>query len=260
MDRKICYWTVADGDYRYMVKTLAASMKLAGFTEDLYVLSNEPLESTLYKSIKTPINKAHYWFKFDLLTEMVKLPYDYFIFIDCDSYVFRKPNLENFTNRKCFSLLESDCTSDKNKRPDWWGCQLPDYCNLMRSQGVTHEKIYNVNAGFWGVEKNIIPEFQLKTKEFWDISKSKGYNFTEEPPLAYITHLLNEEVETITLKNNPNLWASDWTGNFANRLPEYTSWDFIDYMSNEPIRVKPDIIHCMRSKQALINQGKNITI
>jgi hypothetical protein len=63
-----------------------------------------------------------------------------------------------------------------------------------------------------------------------------------------------------TLGHNSDLWASDWTGVFSDRFPDGSAWDFEDYLDGSHVRVNPAIVHCMRSKSALIRAARALQI
>jgi hypothetical protein len=121
----------------------------------------------------------------------------------------------------------------------------------MRFMGVRSRAIYNVNAGFWIVHRDVINRFCELAFEFWDLATKAGFEFTEEPPLAYATHMLCGNPYLHTLRETADVWASDWTGCYAGRLPDGKPWDFVDYFSEETFQVNPAIVHAMRSKEAL---------
>lgn len=79
----------------------------------------------------------------------------------------------------------------------------------------------------------------------------RGYEFTEEPPLAYAGHMMVKDTEIHSLRNNKDVWASDWTGHFYQKIPRDEKWSFVDYFSGERINVAPSIVHAMRSKEVL---------
>jgi hypothetical protein len=153
------------------------------------------------------------------------------------------------------SSLESDACLPNNLRPDWWGCALKDYATLMRFMGVRSRAIYNVNAGFWIVQRDVIKRFCELAFEFWDLATRAGFEFTEEPPLAYATHMLCGNPYVHTLRHTSDVWASDWTGVYEGRLPDGKPWEFIDYFSEQSYTVNPAIVHAMRSKEILIDLG-----
>jgi hypothetical protein len=262
MSASYCWWSIGDGAHGKMLRLLAKSMKKHNIDGDIHFWTDRSdiPEVEIHNIGTDSFNKQHYMFKFEFLrSEVAKLPYDYFIFLDADSYAVNElpynPILM-MQGSPIHSFLESYTSNIKNRRFDWWGCWIPYYEELMREKGVVSSRIYNVNAGFWIVQREAIECIYSLANEFWRYCKSKNVIFTEEAPLAYVTHMLCGDAENHTLLNFTDMWASDWTGEFNNRLPEYRTWNFEEYFTGEKIPVKPSIVHCMRSKNALI--GNNL--
>lgn len=254
---KFCYWSVAYGNHAKMIEATIASARAVGITEDFHVWADKDVKGAISHPCGV-FNKDHYIFKFKfLLDEVSKLDYDYFIFIDADNYFVR--NIEGSTydamlrSNKWFVQLESNCTSPFVKRGDWWGCPIKWYPLLFRYLGVKSEKIYNTNAGFWIVRKEAIKEFYDKAMGFFNFARNEMHliNFTEEPALAFVGHFVDDP-ELNNFGATCDVWASDWTGHFKDKLPTKDHWDFEDYMTGERRRVTPAIIHAMRSKDALV--------
>src|SRR5437899_3285497 len=65
--------------------------------------------------------------------------------------------------------------------------------------------------------------------DFWHFCRLRGFVFTEEAPLAYAMHMLCGNPYLHTLRRTADLWASDWTGCFADVLPDGKPWTFVDY-------------------------------
>jgi hypothetical protein len=259
----VCFWNYADGNYPFMNAALIKSLRKFDINYDFYNLS--PLEVKGAKNIKINLNnkeKENYLFKFNLLKDvMLRMPHDYFIFLDADSYCVRHVDVTQvIQDSPVHSFLESNCNSNKCLRPDWWGCPLNKYISLMRQRGVISQNIYNVNAGFWGVHKKAILQFYNLAMEFWFYCANSGFKFTEEAPLAYATHMMCGDAEKHVQRKWTNIWASDWTGNFKNILPENREWQFEDYMTTEKYTVNPAIVHAMRSKDALVAEGKHYDV
>jgi len=253
-----CWWSIGDGDHGKMLRSVVRSMKEHNIEGDIHLWTDqdEIPGATVHKIGTNSFDKQHYMFKFHFLREKIsKLPYDYFIFLDADSYVVNElpyDPIMMMQGSPIHSFLESSTSNLKNKRFDWWGCWLPHYEQLMRECGVISDRVYNVNAGFWIVHKEAVPRICELVEHFWNYCKGKGVVFTEEAPLAYATHMLCGDAENHTLLNFTDMWASDWTGEFANELPTYRDWNFEEYFTGEKIKVKSSIVHCMRSKNALV--------
>ena len=254
---RFCYWSVADGEHGKMIRTTVTSARRNGVTEDFHIWSDIDIPGAdVHKS--GIFSKEHYLFKFKfLLNEVSKLDYEYFVWLDADNYFVRHPG-DGIYDRllrqnKWFVQLESNCTSKFVKRGDWWGCPIKWYPLLLKYHGVSAKTIYNCNAGFWVVRKEAIQEFYKKTTDFFDFCRNEMelLNFTEEAPLAYVGHFVDDP-ELNNFAATQSTWACDWTGWYSNRLPDGKEWDFEDYMSGEKKKVNSAIVHCMRSKDALV--------
>ena len=253
---KFCYWSVADGEHGLMMRKAIQSARNVGVSEDFHIWTDVDIPDAITHDCKK-FDKKNYLFKFHFLkNEVSKLDYDYFVFLDADSYFVRKPEdiISQTQGDPIHVCLESDCNLVENSRGDWWGCPLGEYVKIMREKGVRSKSVFNTNAGLWIVKKDIINTFYDMAIDFWEYSKSKGYVFTEEAPLAYVGHMLVGDVYKHTLKNNARVWASDWIGIFNDVIPHSSPFEFEDYMSGNRIMVNPSIVHCMRSKNALIKE------
>ena len=257
MNQRFCYWSIADGDYVKMLATAIASARRCGVQEDFHIWVNEDVPGAICHPCGT-FDHSMYLFKFKfLLEEVCRLDYDYFVFIDADNFFVRHPGPNTFDNllrqNRWFVQLESDCTSKFVTRGDWWGCPIKWYPLLLRYRGVKSEKIYNSNAGFWIVRKEAVHEFYDKAMDFFTFAREELHlvNFTEEPALAYVGHFVDDP-ELNNFKATHRVWATDWTGQFGDKLPTDAYWDFEDYMSGQKTRVNPAIVHAMRSKNALM--------
>lgn len=234
---------------------MVESSRSVGYREEFYVWADTERIANSNMLPCGRFDKRHYLFKWRFLKELrsrvghVK----YYVFLDADSYFVRNPGdiLEQLKGAPVHVCMESECSSPSNIRPDWWGCPLPKYVELMRNMGVVGP-VYNTNAGFWIVHRDAVDRVVELAFEYWEAGRDAGYTFTEEAPLAYVGHMLMGDPSRHTLRSNPDCWASDWTGEFAGRLPEDRTWRFTDYMSGETFPVRPAIVHAMRSKEAMI--------
>lgn len=252
-----CYWTFADNKYATMMETVIKSARMQNINTDFHVWSNKTVDGAMTHEIPEKVDKSHYLFKLHFLKDHVyNLNYDYFIFLDSDSYFVKNDQdiLSCLHDDPLHICLENDCCDQKNGRKEWWNCPLDIYIQYMRNKGVRSNSIYNTNAGFWIVHRDIIPTMYDLAMNFWYYCKDNGHTFTEEPPLAYVGHMLTGNPYTHTLTNNKNIWASDWTGIYNDRLPDGKKWEFENYLNGDKITVDPIIVHCMRSKKALLGE------
>lgn len=257
MKDRYCYWSVVDGTYAQMMQATVDSARRVGVFKDFHIWTDEPIRDAVSHPL-TNLDKTLYLFKLRFLRdEISRLDYDYFVWLDADTYFVRDPGdlLRIMQGSPVHSSLESDACLEENVRPDWWDCSLKDYITLMRFMGVRSRAIYNVNAGFWIVHHDVIRRFCELAFEFWNLATKAGFEFTEEPPLAYVTHMLCGNPYVHTLRHTSDIWASDWTGSYADRLPDGNPWTFVDYFSAKPFLVNPAIVHAMRSKEVLCQLG-----
>jgi hypothetical protein len=253
-----CYWSIADGAYAEMLQTAVRSARAVGVREDIHVWSDRDVVGATAHEPGV-FAKSLYLFKLEFLRDRAaQLNYDFLVFFDADTYFVRHPGnlLSALHGAPVHVVLESDCTRSTNRRPDWWGCPLPVFVDLMHSQGVRSRSVFNTNAGFWIVHHDVHDRLVDLALQFWSHCKQKGYEFTEEAPLAYVGQMLVGNPYLHTLEHNRALWASDWTGVFSDRLPDGSAWDFEDYLDGRPIRVNPAIVHCMRGKSVLARAAR----
>ncbi len=254
MSGSYCYWSVVDGDYPIMMESVIESARRVGVFKDFHVWTDRQVKgATSHEMLDR--DKSHYLFKFNYLrNEVKKLNYDYFIWLDADTWFVRNPGnpLRVLHGSPVHSSLESDACDPENQRPEWWDCSLKNYAALMRFKGVRSKSVFNVNGGFWIVHHDAIDTFYDLAMDFWHFCKDAEYVFTDEPPLAYATHMLCGNPYLHTLQATSDLWASDWTGNYNNVLPDGKPWQFVDYFTNKPSWVNPAIVHALRCKGALV--------
>lgn len=255
--KELCFWSVGDNDFAWMLQGLVASFRKAGMQEDFIAFSDRPIAGARTEIVKEFDKKAHL-FKFTFLKKLLKEDYRAFIFLDADTLFVRRPPdlLPLLKDSPVHAFFECDCTIPGILRQSWWGCPLEKYVELMRDSGVTSEKVYNVNAGLFMVEKNAIETVCSLAEDFWNYSLSCGYAFTEEPPLAYALHMLSQNPEFHLIKNHFDIWASDWTAQFKDKLPEGKPWMFKDWLQGDEFIINPAIVHALKSKDLLIRNGK----
>lgn len=255
-------WSVAWGDYRYMMQSLMNSVKSVGIGHDILTFSDEPLDGVMSCELDKSIDLdfKQYW-KFHYLNKLSQIDYDLFVFIDSDHYFVRKPNRdfsEIVGSDPWHSFLESPINSQATKRDDWWGVQNAAMAQLYKEFGVTQGTVYSTNGGFWICKKEFLSHAASVGLLFRDFQKSKGLDLPEEVAIAVISHMFSKDYSNRFHSKYIDIWASEWTGTLQNRVPDGSPWEFQEYMTNARSVVNPAIVHAMRSKSALTDQGKQI--
>src|SRR5207253_1679912 len=132
MSARYCYWSVVDRDYSWMMQAVVASARKVGIYKDFHIWADRLIEGAVTHRIRK-LDNSFYLFKLRFLREEVrKLNYDYFIWLDADTYFVRNPGdvLRVLHGSPIHATLESDACSPDTVRPDWWGCPLPKYVQL----------------------------------------------------------------------------------------------------------------------------------
>lgn len=259
---KTLIWSVAWGDYKYMMQSLMQSIRDCGIDHDLLTFSDEPLTGVtsceLDKSIE--LDAKQYW-KFFYLNKIKDLNYDLFVFIDSDHYFVRKPSkdfCEIIGQDPWHSFLESPINSPLTKRPDWWGVPNSLMASLYREFGASQRISYSTNGGFWMCRKDFAFHAHKVAFLFRDFQKSKKYNLPEEVAIAILSHMFSKDYTDRFHSKYMDVWASEWTGVLKDKIPDGSPWQFQEYMTNQSSMINPSIVHAMRSKNALVEKGKQI--
>lgn len=258
--KKILIWSVAWGEYRYMLQSLVDSIRDVEIECDILTFSDEPLYDVISYKLDENIELdfKQYW-KFHYLNKIKKLDYDIFVFIDSDHYFVRKPNMgfeDLLGDDPWHSFLESPINSFKTKRNNWWSVPNLIMEKIYRDFGVSQKIIYSTNGGFWICKKEFAEHASKVGLLFKNFQESKKLNLPEEVAIGIMSHLFSKNYENRFHSNYLDFWASEWTGQLENRIPDGSSWKFEEYMTHDIKEVNPSIVHAMRSKEPLKEKGK----
>ena len=257
MKPRFCYWSVVDGDYALMARVMVKSARQAGVGTDFHIWTDRPIAGAKCHRAGS-FKKGGCFFKLNFMRDEIrKFKYDYYVWLDTDTYFVRDPGdiLRVLHGSPVHLTLECDLGSPKNRRLEWWHCPNQKLMRLMRDQGVASDRIFNCNGGFWIVHHDVIETVFDLAFDFFHYCEAKGFLFVDEPLLAYAMHRLCPNPEAHTLRATKDVWASDWTGRYRDVLPDGRRWRYKDYFTEEQFLINPAIVHCMRSKQALIAES-----
>jgi hypothetical protein len=259
---KTLIWSVAWGDYRYMLQSLMKSIRDVGINHDIITFTDQPLAGVTSCKIdeKIELDFKQYW-KFHYLKKIKNLNYDLFVFIDSDHYFVRKPSKdfsEIIGRDPWHSFLESPINSPDTRRGDWWGVQNEAMVKLYRDFGVSQRFVYSTNGGFWMSKKDFIDHASDTAFLFRDFQRGKGLDLPEEVAISVLSHLFSMDYEERFHYKYMDIWASEWTGALKDEIPDGSFWNFHEYMTMKTDSVNPAIVHAMRSKNALVENGKEI--
>jgi len=256
-----CFWSVVDGAYGKMARSMIRSARAAGVRSEFHLWSAEQIEDSACHTLGT-FRKTGNLFKLHFLRDVVRhLPFDYFIWLDADNWFVRHPGniLDLMRGSPVHGTLESELSNPENKRKFWWKCPIEKVIDLMRQCGVASDGIFNLNSGFWIVRRDAVEEFCELALSFWRFCKKRGFDFNDEPPIAYAIHRLCPSVRQHTLAECSDVWATDWVPEFKARIPDGLPWDFTDYFTGKTRRIDPAIVRLIRCKNLLIRMGSQQT-
>ena len=262
---KICYWSIAWGEYRYMLQALVNSFREVGMTDDFHVWVDGPFKHAT--STNKPVEDIKFdqlqFFKFHYLKQEVRKlgDYDAFVFIDADHFYVRKPtkSIEQILGTAPWhSFLESPINAATTRRMDWWSCPNDKIVKLFREHGIESRIIYNSNGGHWICHREFIDDAHRFALEFHEDCAKVGHRMPEEVAICWLTHYMSADLTPRLVYNYFDYWGSDWTGQFKDRLPDGSVWDLEDYMTGMKFKVNPSLVHAMRSKKALVEKGREI--
>lgn len=259
---KTLVWSVAWGDYRYMMQALMKSIRDSGVEHDLLTFSDEPLDGvmSLEMDMRIAMDFKQYW-KFQYLPRLSELDYDLFVFIDSDHYFVRKPPRdfsEVIGGDPWHSFLESPINDASTRRGDWWGVQNQEMVRIYRGFGVNQRTVYSTNGGFWMCRRDFLSHASSVGLMFRDYQKALGLDLPEEVGIAIMSHMFSADYSDRFHSRNMDFWASEWTGSLQDKVPDGEPWQFQEYMTHAKSVVNPSIVHAMRSKKALVEMGKAI--
>lgn len=257
---KTLIWSVAWGDYSYMLQSLVNSIRNVGINYDIITFTDKPINNCVSQELDKNIELdfKQYW-KFHYLNKIKSLDYDLFVFIDSDHYFVRKPYIDFDSvigDDPWHSFLESPINGAGTKRGDWWGIPNDAMVSLFYSFGVNQKIVYNSNGGFWMCKKNFIDHAKNTIFLFKEFQKSLGLDLPEEVGIAILSHLFSKDYSQRFHSKFKKYWASEWTGALKDRLPDGSQWLFQEYMTHKQEYLNPDIVHAMRSKKALVESGQ----
>jgi hypothetical protein len=262
-ERELIVWSVAWGDYSYMLQSLVTSLRRTGYAGKIVVFCDRQIKDAECHPIDPVIDldQLQFW-KFEYLCKhMANQPGRDLVFIDSDHYVVRDvsdhlPKL--LEDGPWHSFLEGPINTAQTQRGDWWGCPNSEFVKLCRDFGVMQREIRNSNGGFWAVRSEFAETSRKCAKEFHELARKRGHVFPEEVSIAVMSHIFSEDHQARFAERWSHLWASEWTGALNDRVPDGNPWKMVNYMSGETVLVNPAIVHAMRSKSALISMGRNI--
>lgn len=259
MKRTFCYWSIGSGAYADLLVALVHSARAVGVTEDFHVWTDREIPG----AIAHPAGDFDNWgwlFKLVFLRrEVARLGYDYYVFVDADSWFVRHPGDPGAVlgDAPMHATLEADLT--RSGAVDfWWDYPTSTFVALMRDAGVRHPAICNVNGGLFIVRHAAVETVYALARGFWRFCRQRGVLCVDEPLLAYAMQLLCDDPEAHTLRATHRFWATDTNGAFTRSLPDGRPFRFRGFHRQYDLDVDPAIVHLVRGKEPLFQRAREL--
>ncbi len=259
---RFCYFTATNRASTIpMIESLIRSARAAGVTEDIHAFTPGCVDGAINHVWPADRPWKHMQ-KIEILRDhMATLDYDYFVWLDSDTWFTRKPDLRPLLrSNPIWVQMESEMTSPKNMWQEWWGAAFPDLFAYFRSKGVTTEKMWNTNGGMFIVRREAIGEFSRQAFEIYDDCRARWPTTEDETPLALLGHLMVENPALNTNEATCWTWTCDWHGHYLHKIPDGQPWPSKDWMTGESRICNAAIVHAMRSKEAMTRLSQSLQI
>jgi len=268
-----CYWALGVGEkYEHVLRTSVNSLRRWDRDTPFHVFSESSIEGAvqhlprpeLVKKLERKLGIKRTWnylLKLECLKEMHQIPYDFYIFLDADTFFARKPpDLSKLIGDDPMHVfLEGRLASpEEYKKAEWHKCPTEVMVKMMNECGAKKEHIYHLNGGFWMVRRDFIHELCEAAYTFWKFCANRGYYFDAEPLFSYLMATKCNQIENHLLSNNTNIFYYDLLGAFRKQFPKNQPWGAVKFGTDELFMVNPAIIHCLKSKKRMRKEGEKL--
>jgi hypothetical protein len=254
---KVCFFTVASDEYHtHRANTLGYTFKkhtpytLKVFTQNPEILSfADPLDLGTFEH-------KRFMFKFDYFKQIYnQIDADYYIYIDSDTFIVKPfTNLENILGKDPMHIFLENELTPRDFFRQWNGKKIQTLHSLFNSISGTEDKtFFNVNGGFFGMEKSKLPEILDKAAEFARTLDNRISEWGDEFILSLLAGYYINNIDDHLLKNNFQYYGIDTSGTFSNVIPQDNKWKYREWLSDVHHIINPAIIHCPSSKNLLYN-------
>lgn len=229
-----------------------ASARRAGVFKEFHVLTDRPIEGCECYDAQE-LDKEDGLFKLIYLKAGIsKLHFDYFIWIDADSWFVRNP--ENVLGSLLKSPIHVPLTTNLSALTidkTWKGLSTRQYSDYMTAAGV-YNPVYLPNTSFWIIKRDAIEKVFLYFGDFRTSAVEKGLKLDATAALGYVMQMFCANPEAHRVSARPDLWASDDLNYFQGQGPEISQpWPLVDPLTGEQQLVNPAIIHLPHRNEAL---------
>lgn len=262
-----CYFTASNRSTEApIIASLIASARDAGVVEDIHVFSTRNIPGGINHELSALSPWKNHMAKLDLLLEVAKLDYDYFVWLDTDNYFVRDPGDLSDLLRGNPIWVSMEAELSQNAHGDWYGMQVrgePSLVDLMLGAGCPKNCVRGTNGGMWIVRKEAVQEFHRRAFAAWEYLKSHGYpEMTDEPPLSVVGSTMIADPQNNTVEKFGHIWAAAWMDEpFKFKLPDGKPWTYKEWLTQKDVgKINPAIVHNMRGKHLMAAEFSHLRL
>lgn len=243
-----------------MMQSLIASARQCGVKTEFKAYATELVDGAITKVIPQTLVWRQHMAKVDFVADALK-EFDAAVWLDSDSWFVRDPGDLSLLLRgnPIWVSMESDLNDPRGWThvDHWWTMPSPpkpgNYLEVMRSLGCSGKKVWCTNGGMWIVSKDGCQEFVDRITSIWNQMRWRWPAMADEPPLAVVGQTMVTNPELNEFANHSHVWATDWIGNWREKLPDGSEWEYTDWQTGDKSIVNPAIVHNMRGKHLQVN-------
>jgi hypothetical protein len=222
------FWTIATNKEDLdKAQYLRKSLSNYGYN-DFHILSNINSDED-YILHYPSLNTDHVLHKLKYLSYLKnEINYNYYIFIDNNSIINYKPNIEKYLKHNFFSILEFQLNNKDNEHFEWNGYPIISIYDIMKDNGILIEDIFTANNNLFICRKSMIDQV-LNIAYIFNNTLSK-YNFilNENIIFAYVIQMLIVDNSRFLASNNKDFYG-DGNGkdiSFYNPLTDKIEYEY----------------------------------
>jgi len=252
-----CYWTVCTGYYAALMEACVASARQAGVFKEFHVFTDQPVPECICYDAMDFNPEAGLFKLLYLKAGMAKLNFDYFVWIDADTWFVRQPrNILEIMGRSPMHLPLELKLGDTDQSMQFNGSTASEYDMLMREAGVLNE-VYFGESAFWVVHHDVIDRVYDLARNFVVKCKANGQPRTATVGLSYAMQMLCGNPERHLCLSHSDLWAPARDKQFQREKPTGKPWTYHVPFTGKGEPVNPAIVHLgNRDGQ---NEAANVT-
>ena len=225
-----------------------SSARRTGVFKEFHVLTDSPIEGCECYDAQT-IEKTGHLFKLIYLKAAIsKLLFDYFIWIDADTWFVRNTkNVLDCLGKSPIHVPLTSNLSQLHEEKPLKGISTRQYVSLMAKAGVLGP-IYFSGSSFWILHHDAIDRVCELAQYFRAIAAKDCLQMDVSAALGYAMQMLCADPDSHRATKWPDLWASDDQDFFNGGSPVNSVWPIKDSLTGETTLASPCIIHLPHRK------------